>query len=109
MVGPVQGDLFRGLRLHTEPSGKLRLEGTVNLAAAYTGLSRQQIYEYIEQGEITARSPGEETKLALTKDVRGRRRGFKKFLDMRDVFRIAYGEEEARKMLKQLGVDPGLN
>jgi hypothetical protein len=109
MASPAQGDLFRGLRMHTEPSGKLRLEGTVELAAHYTGLSKWQIYEYLERGEIEHRSPGENTRLAETLDARGRKRGFKKLLNMFDVFRLAYGEAEARRLVESLGVDPSRN
>lgn len=99
-----QGDLFRGLRMHTEPSGALRLEGTVDLAARYTGLSRRQILQYIEDGEIQARSPGANRTDAGSKDAKGRRLGYKFFVNMRDVFRIAYGREQGEALLKELGV-----
>lgn len=104
MASPSQGDLFRGLRFFTEPSGKLRLEGTVKIASRYTGLSPRSIHRYIEDGEIPARVPGD-NRADTGEDSRGRRRGFKKFLNMAYVWRIAYGPEEARKLCEQLGVD----
>jgi hypothetical protein len=99
-----QGDLFRGLRMFAEPSGRLRLEGTVRLAAQYTGLSPRRIHDYIESGEIEARAPGAHTAAAKEPDAMGRRRGFKMLVNMRDVFRLAYGEERARELLRELGV-----
>lgn len=99
-----QGDLFRGLRFWTEPSGRLRLEGTVRLAAQYTGLAPRTIHDYIECGEIEARSPGSHSRTAAERDTAGRRRGFKKLVNMRDVFRLAYGEERARELCRELGV-----
>ena len=106
MAKPPQDDLFRGLRFHTEPSGKLRLEGTVRLAAKYTGLSTRQVHRYIEDGEIEARSPGNNRADAETAlDKRGNAVGYKKFLNMRDVFRITYGLDAAEKLLKEMGVE----
>lgn len=99
-----QGDLFRGLRFWTEPSGRLRLEGTVELASKYTGLANRTIHHYIEDGEIEARQPGANRSDQV--NARGRRKSWKCLVDMRDVFRIAYGEEKAAALCRELGVEP---
>lgn len=101
-----QGDLFRGLRFFTESSGKLRLEGTVALAAKYTGLSPRSIHDYIAAGEIERRQPGANRTDGDTLTTRGRKRHFKCLVNFADVFRIAYGEDEAAKLCEQLGVEP---
>lgn len=105
MARPAQLDLFRGLRMWTEPSGRLRLEGTVDVASRYTGLHPRSIYRYIEDGEIESRQPGANRSDAERLNAAGRRRNFKVLVNMRDVFRIAYGEAEARRLCRELGVD----
>lgn len=91
----------------TEPSGKVRLEGTVRNAAKHTGLAERTIHHLIEQGEIDSRQPGAHRSTAAIKDAIGRTRRFKRFVNMRDVFRLAYGENEARKMFAQMGLEYG--
>jgi hypothetical protein len=100
-----QGDLFRGLRFFTESSGKLRLEGTVALAAKYTGLSPRSIHYYIEDGEIEVRQPGANRTDGAVKTKAGRKRNFKCLCNMAHVFRIAYGPQEAAKLCRELGVE----
>lgn len=100
-----QADMFRGLRFWTEPTGKLRLEGTVALAARYTGLSNRQILRYIGDGAIDSRQPGRHADSGGTAK-KTKPRNFKRLVDMRDVFRIAYGDAEAAKLCRQLGIDP---
>lgn len=102
-----QGDLFKGLRFFTEPSGQLRLECTVETASKYTGLAPRTIHHYIEDGEIDVRQPGlnrvtDESLLTC----KGRKKSFKSFLDIRDVFRLAYGQDQAVKLCEELGIEP---
>lgn len=100
-----QSDLFRGLRLFVEPTRKVRLEGSVENAARCTGLATRTIHHYIAAGEIETRQPGANRRDAEVPDSLGRDRRFKHLVNMRDVFRIAYGEQVARETLKQLGLD----
>lgn len=102
-----QGDLFKGLRLWTEPSGRQRLEGTVRNAAKYTGLAERTIHHLIEAGQIEKRQPGSNRSDAAKPDALGRSRRYKCFVNMRDVFRIAYGKEKAREMLEAMGLGYG--
>lgn len=101
-----QADLFRGLRFWTEPGGKLRLEGTVALAARYTGLAPRTIHSYIEDGEIASRQPGRHRADGDRLTATGRRPNYKCLVDMRDVFRLAYGAAAAAEVCRQLGVEP---
>ena len=100
-----QADMFRGLRFFTESTGRIRLEGTVGLAAKYTGLHPRTIHRYIEDGEIGSRQPGSHRRDGATLNAAGKRRNFKVLCNMKDVFRIAYGPEKAAELCRQLGVD----
>ncbi|HRQ87226.1 MAG TPA: hypothetical protein PLA50_00390 [Bacteroidia bacterium] len=100
----IQSDLFRGLRLWVEPSGRLRLEGTVRDAARFTGLAQRTIHHCIEDGQIESRQPGAHRSDADRKDAIGRKRRFKRLVNMRDVFKLAYGEREAMRMMEKLGL-----
>lgn len=104
MRAPSQADLFKGLRFFTEPSGRLRLEGTVRIAAKYTGLHPRSILRYIADGEIEARQPGANRTDGATPNAAGKKRNFKVLVNMRDVFRIAYGKEVAEKMMREMGM-----
>lgn len=99
-----QADLFRGLRFWVDPQGRTRLEGTVMNASKYTGLAERTIHHYIEEGEIESRQPGANRADAKKLDAIGRERRFKHLVNMRDVFRIAYGELKAREMMAQMGL-----
>ncbi len=98
-----QTDLFKGLRIWTEPSGRPRLEGTVKLAAKYTGLAERTIHHLIEEGHIAVRQPGANRDGADKPDSIGRKRRFRYLVNMRDVFRIAYGRETAEGLMRAMG------
>lgn len=104
MKAPAQADMFRGLRFFTESTGRIRLEGTVALAAQYTGLHPRTIHRYIEDGEIASRQPGRHRRDGETLNAAGKKRNYKVLCDMADVFRIAYGKEKAAELCRQLGV-----
>jgi hypothetical protein len=100
-VQPQQLDLFRGLRMWSDPEARLRLEGTVALASKYTGLAPRTIRDYIEDGEIASRQPARNRE-----SDQGKGRNHKHFVDMSDVWRIAYGRQKAEEMCAGVGVVP---
>lgn len=105
MKTPQQSDIFRGCRMWVEPSGRLRLEGTVATAARVTGLATRTIHHYIEDGIIESRQPGANRPDANVPDAAGRTRRFRRLVNMRDVFRLAYGADRAAQIMRELGVE----
>ena len=101
----MQKDLFRGLRFFRAPDGKVVPEMTVAGAADCTGLSTRSIIDLIDDGDIRARQPGANRRTGKPVDSLGRKKGYKLYPHALDVYRIAYGVEEAHRLLTEMGFE----
>lgn len=76
----------------------------VPVAQKALGLSKHTIYKLIEEGDIAERVPSagpNRSQNRQLKDKRNRRIGYKKFVRMADVWRLKYGQDWPREVLRE--------
>lgn len=92
-----QRDFWFGLDICMDDRGRPFLRGPVKTACKVMGITRQRLHQLCEDGTIRS------TQAATNR--KGGARGCKRHVYFEDVFRLTYGEERAKELLADLGLN----